>query len=199
MEFWIVIGCAVILVLSYTNLRSFYKHIIMARKIRELCKKKGFKLVPTHFFWMMGRRNGNFCDFYIESYDSVYSVKLFSVPNRKNILIFTDDDKYILRKLIAVRFSIYYSDCKPRELKKYNFRKKFKNEWELKHQYNILLVNPVCHEIRKRTRNGVESLVGAGDLVNRMEVYPLSRFIGRLNLEQRIENISTGFDFFEEA
>ncbi len=187
MKFWIILICVIICILLYPFLRFLIKRIILFRKIKKLCKEKGFSLHSTHFLGMLARRNSKKCDFYIEAYDSVYCVKLFNTPKWSNMLIFTDDNKYFFREIITVRATPFYSDKKLNKLPLYDFRVKFKEEWELKSFYNILLVHPVCHEIRKRTTNGVESIVGTRDIINRMEIYSLARFIGRLNLEKRSE------------
>lgn len=91
----------------------------------------------------------------------------------------------MIRKFIAaisfggqgVRFPI---DSKSQKLPGYNFRINFKSEWDIKTPHNILLINPVCHDIMRRSKNGKEARVGAGETFNGMEIYPLTRFLGEL-------------------
>ena len=194
MKFWIILICVIISVLSYPFLRFLIKRIILSRKIKKLCKEKGFTLHRTHLFWMLSGRNYKKCDFYIEAYDSIYCVKLFNTPKWSNMLLFTDDNKYFFREIITVRSTPFYSDKKLRTLPLYDFRVKYKDEWGLKTFYNVLLVHPVCHEIRKRTTNGVESILGARDVINRMEIYSLARFIGRLKTEKKAEDDSINYE-----
>ena len=190
MEFWIILICVIAFVLSYPFFRFLIKRIVLSRKIKKLCKEKGVTLYRTHLFWMLSGRNRKKCDFYIEAYDSIYCIKMFNTPKWSNMLLFTDDDKYFFREIITVRTTPFYSDKKLRKLPLYDFRVKYKEEWGLKNFYNILLVHPVCHEIRKRTSNGIESILGTRDEINRMEIYSLARFIGRLKIEKRDEEHS---------
>jgi len=183
MNFYIAFASFATVVLLYPYVRCFVKRIVMAKKLKKMCRTNGFSLYPTHPFWMLGRRGGACCDFYVETEEKILSVKLFGVPRRSLMLVFTEDGKYFFRRILVIRYKPYPIDRRQHLLPNYDFRYRFRKEWELKTPMRILLVNPVSHEIRRRTRTGGENIVGAGETASGMLVYPLSRFIGLLEGE----------------
>ncbi|MBR2894041.1 MAG: hypothetical protein IKC03_00090 [Oscillospiraceae bacterium] len=181
MEFWIFILCAAVVITGFPYIRCFIKRIICAVKLTLACKKKNYVLHKTHFLWFLGHKYAEKCDFYIETPDSIYSVKLFGVPKHHHILIFKADGDYFVRShLYILPFVKHSFDSKPRTLPAYNFRCHFRDEWEIKTPHNVLLVHPVSMEIRLQPNFGSEVIVGAGDVVNGMEIQSLSRFLGEL-------------------
>ena len=64
-------------------------------------------------------------------------------------------------------------------LPKYNFKYRFAENWYLKDFVPILLIHPICHQIRQRVQ-GDERDVSSGDLVNGIFVYSLSRFLSMM-------------------
>lgn len=185
MEFWMFLICAVLLFLLYPRLRCFVKRILCAQKIRRVCKAKGFHLHPTHTLWFLGHKRAGKCDCYIETPHNVFAVKLFGMPARMCVLLFKENGEYFIRRYVAlaghggsgVRYPI---DSKPKALPVYDFRYQYKEAWEIKTPHNVLLVNPVSMEIRRQPTKGPEVIVGAGDVVNGMEIQPLSRLLGVL-------------------
>lgn len=178
--FLIVIFALALTVLSIPFIRFILKRIILVFKLKKLCNKGHLKLYRSNPFWFFGRKNGANCDFYLESEENIYSIKLFNVPKRSYMLVFTEDFKYFFRKILVIRGKSYNNDGKQRSMKSYNFRYKFRNEWELKKLHNILLIHPVCFEIHNRKLNGPEKLLGTSDMINGMSIYSLSRLIGHL-------------------
>ncbi len=185
MEFWIILISAIILMASMPYLRSFFKRIAMAIKLKRFCNKRKIKLYPTHLFWLFGWHRGSFCDFYIETKQEIFAVKLWGVPRRLSVLIFTDNGKYFIRYYLAfISFTTsmvhYPINGKKKNFKEYDFRKKFRTEWEIKTPRNILLINPVCREIRYQPDRGGERIIGAGEFINNCEIESLSRLISEL-------------------
>lgn len=185
MEFSIFLICAVLLFWLYPRLRCFVKRILCAQKLRRVCNAKGFHLHPTHALWFLGHKRAGKCDCYIETPRNIFAVKLFGVPSRMCVLLFKENGEYFIRHYVAlaghsgtsVRYPI---DSKPKALLVYNFRYQYKEAWETKTPHNVLLVNPVSMEIRRQPRNGPEVILGAGDVVNGMEIQTLSRLLGVL-------------------
>ena len=73
------------------------------------------------------------------------------------------------------------SDGPLHPLPSFDFYYKYRNEWDVKIMYHVLLVNPVGYEILTKSNQGPEMIIGAGDLVNGMAVYSLSRFMDYVN------------------
>ena len=174
----------IILVINYSYIRCFFKRLVCFRKVRKICDRKGFKIYKTHFLWFLGSRYMVKCDCYIETPNELFAVKMFGVDKRSSTLIFNENGQYYIQRFISfvsngsmIRLPI---NCKSHTMPKYNFRYKYKNEWEIKTPHKILLVNPVAMEFRRQMQNGSEEMLDAGDIINDMEIYSLPRFLGTL-------------------
>ena len=106
------------------------------------------------------------------------------MPRRPTVLIFKENGEYFIRSFIGlvsvgslVRFSI---NGKAKGMPVYDFRYRYRDDWEIKTPRQILLINPISMEIRRQPQNGAEIIVGAGDVVNGMEIHSLPRFLGEL-------------------
>ena len=184
MEFWYaLIGIAAVIAL-FPYIRCFFKRLKCANKIKRLCRNKNYKIHATHPLWFLGSKHAKKCDLYIETANEVFAIKLFGMSRRLSILILKDNGEYFIRSFIAlisygggVRFPI---NGKPKHLPLYDFRYKYKDEWEIKTPRHVLLVNPVSMEFRRQPQHGSEVIVGAGDIVNGMEIDSLPRLLGDL-------------------
>lgn len=184
MEFlYALIGIVAIMGL-FPYIRCFVKRLSCAGKIKKLCREKGYEMHAAHTFWFLGGKRGAKCDLYVETANEVFALKLFGMPRRRSVLIFKENGEYFIRRFIgfssygsAIRYPI---DGRSRRLPQYDFRYKYRDEWEIKTPRHILLVNPISMEIRRQPKNGAEVIVGAGDTVNGMEIESLSRLLGDL-------------------
>jgi hypothetical protein len=184
MEFlYALIGIVAIIIL-FPYIRCFVKRLSCAGKIKKLCREKGYEMHAAHPLWFLGGKRGSKCDLYVETANEVFALKLFGMPRRRSVLIFKENGEYFIRRFIgfssygsAIRYPI---DGRPRRLPQYDFRYKYRDEWEIKPPRHILLVNPISMEIRRQQKNGAEVIVGAGDTVNGMEIESLSRLLGDL-------------------
>lgn len=176
--------CIIIALFLFPFVRLLFKRISCMAKIKKLCVKKNYHLHPTHLFWFFGSKHIRKCDLYIETDNQVFAVKLFGMPRRRTILVFQENGKYIIRSFIA--FAPYGSaiqypiDSKSKHLPQYDFRHKYRDEWEVKTPRRVLLVNPVSMEFKRQPHHGSEVIVGAGDIVNGMEIDSLPRLLGDL-------------------
>ena len=185
----ILILVAVVIIFS-PFMRFLLKRINLSRKIHNACNVYNFKMTATHTFWFFGRRGASACDFFIETKNEIISIKLLSVPRKNSILIFDENGTYINRRRRAVGLGSFANvDSSAKRIPDYNFRYCFDSRWEIKTPKSILLINPVCNEILYRKRNGHETILGSGDVVNGMYIYPLSRFLGLLEHTNVTENI----------
>lgn len=180
----------VLLIIFFPSLRLMIKRIGLSSKIRKVCRKHCFNVIPTHKLWYLGRRTSDFCDIYIETKYEILAIKLFSVTKKNSILIFDENGSYINRKRRPITLGSFANvDSSAKRIPDYNFRYNYDSRWEIKTPKNILLINPVCNEILYRKRNGIEYILGSGDVVNGMYIYPLSRFVGLLEHINDTENI----------
>ena len=184
MEFWYMLIGFVTLVVLYPYIRCLLKRLTCQRKIKKICRKKGYRLYATHLLWFLGNKHSKKCDLYIETDNEVFAVKLFSMPRRLSVLVMKENGYYFVRNYIAlmsygagIRFPI---DSKPKPMPAYDFRYRYRNEWEIKTPRHILLINPVSMELKRQPHHGGEVIVGAGNIVNGMEIDSLSRLLGDL-------------------
>ena len=184
MEFWILLIGIVTLVVLFPYIRCLIIRLSGIGKIKKVCKIKGYKLHPTRKLWCLGSKRSLKCDIYIETENDVFSIKLFGMPRKRSVLILKEKKEYIIRNYIVV-FS--YSpgvrepfDSKPKQMPAYDFRYKFKNEWEAKALHNVLLVTPAPMEFIRRPKNGGDVPIGSGDMVDGTQIYCSSFLIDYL-------------------
>lgn len=184
MNFWYIPIGVIALIMLFPYIRCFFKRVICMAKIKRLCRKKRYQLHPTHPLWFLGNRRTQRCDCYIETPNEVFAVKLFGMSRRRTVLIFKENGEYVIRHFLA--FLSYGSaiayplNSKPKRMPIYDFRFQYKNEWEIKTPRQVLLINPVSMEFRRQPQHGGEIIVGAGDIVNGMEIDSLSRLLSDL-------------------
>ncbi|MBQ7925729.1 MAG: hypothetical protein IJ335_05480 [Lachnospiraceae bacterium] len=181
---YILLGL-LILWMGYLYARFLSKRIICCRKLKSICKAKGFQLHRNHMLWFLGGRNGKKCDCYIESPTSVMCIKLFGVVPRLRTLVFVEERAYFLRRHMGMLLFLNEKvDGESRELPGYDFYYKGKDSFPEKKRYHILLVNPVPVEMLHQFDNGQEVILNPGDKIRDMEVYNQSWLLEKLeNLE----------------
>lgn len=177
-----VLVAAVIYLLPY--IRLTVKRFGLARRLKAFCKKTGARLYKNHPLWMFGGSRGRACDFYIETGETIWAVKLFGMKRRTTELCFTDDRRYFIRSYIAFAagmFSRVPLDSAKRVLPAYDFRAGFRDEWYVKRFKPVLLINPVCLQINYVSDES--RIVGAGEMLNDMYIYSSSRLISDIETE----------------
>ena len=134
MEFWYALIGIVAVIALFPYIRCFFKRLKCAYKIKRLCRSKNYKIHVTHPLWFLGSKHAKKCDLYIETANEVFAVKLFGMPRRLSILILKENGEYFIRSFIAlisygggIRFPI---NGKPKPMPAYNFRYKYRDEWE---------------------------------------------------------------------
>lgn len=171
------------LMIIFPYARIFVKRIILTLKIRRQCKATGARLVPHSYVWWLGGKRGESWDFAIEKQSEILIVKLFGMKKRSDMLYFLKGGGYVMRKHLALMARIGIAamipvDSNIHTLKNYDFRKDAPEGWYTKPQRKILLIHPTCHEIRLKVSENENPYLGAGDMVEGMEIYSLSRLLG---------------------
>ena len=181
MEFWIFLLGVIAFFAAWPYLRCLVKRVILAGKLRRVCRKKSLTLHPAHSLWFLGGKGAGRCDCYIETPTEVYAVKLFGMPRRPTVLLFRENGDYIIRSLFALMsFVTFTFHTKPKAMPVYDFRYRYHEEWEIKTPRRVLLVHPVSMEIRRQPDRSGEVILGAGDTVCGMEIQTLPRLLGAL-------------------
>lgn len=177
---YIIIGILVLWA-GYSYARLLVKRIICQRKLKKVCKQKGFQLQSTHPLWFLSGKNGQKCDCYIETPTSVFIIKFFGVIPHLRTLVFAEENSYFLRRHVDILLRFNDSlDGTKQELPKYDFLDKEVHRFTGKNIYPILLINPVPTEMVRRFSNGQEVILNPGDKIRDMEVYNQSGLITKL-------------------
>lgn len=181
MDFWYALICIVTFIVLFPYIRCFFYRLKCAGKIKRLCRIKSYKIYATHPLWFLGSKHAKKCDLYVETANEVFAIKMFGMPRRLSILVLKENGEYFIRSyivLISYGSSIRsHINGKPKPMRSYDFRYKYKNEWEIKTPRRILLVDPFPMEFRRQPQHGSEVIVGAGDIVNGMEIDSLTRLL----------------------
>lgn len=154
-------------------------------KLKGECKRSGAKIKPTHLFWIFGGRKGKSNDFYIEIHNKVYSIKLFSMGNRRAELVFNGRGSYFIRKYLVLISNIgaralLSKNSKLKKIPEYNFKKNFLEEWYIKEVVPVLLVHPCRHDIMCEIAGDKCRPIDAGEKFNGMMVIRLADFLRQI-------------------
>ena len=152
-----VVGIGIVC-FCFPYIRCFFKRLSLLSKIKNACWEKGYRLQGTHAFWFLGGKNGKNYDCIIETAEEVLAIKLFGMPRRRYILVFTEKREYFTRVLVGMLLLIKESfDSKAKPFPEYDFTCVNKDAPEDKKLRKILLVNPVSMEMLLQTERGKES------------------------------------------
>lgn len=184
--FWIWFASAILLLLSLPFLRLFYKRVRLLFKISKCCKKTRGKLIRAHCFWLFGRKAGKYFDFYIDTPQSVYAVKFFTILFKSSNLIFTDQGSFVIQHHFSVfgRFGVATTPIPSRAkmLPAYQPNKKLPQSALEKPVKLVLLVHPACFEMLKQTGVRKTELLYTGTVINGMEVHSLSGLLKEMQI-----------------
>ena len=172
-------------IIFYPYCRILFKRVIAWHKIKKFCTKNHYSLQKNHILGFLGINRSSKCDCYIETDKYVYSIKFFSVKNKRNTLIFTSDKKYFFRKThvyFGWTFLCLSTDSKKRKFVDYDFRYRCSNTSYLKLFKPILLINPICIEIKKRNGD-TEKTLGAGEIIYNTYIYSVTRLLEQISYD----------------
>ncbi len=151
-----VVGIGIIC-FCFPYIRCFFKRLYLHSKIKGICREKGYRLQGTHAFWFLGGKNGTCCDCTIEAADEVFAIKLFGMPRRKRILVFTEKKEYFTRILAGMLLLVREAfDSKARTFPEYDFAMNGNEAPSNKKLRKILLINPVPMEMLMQADRGKE-------------------------------------------
>lgn len=104
MEFWYVLGGAVLTLILFPYVRFGVRRIRFAVKMRKACRDNGFTFRPAHPLWLFDPNNCGRASFYAvsESDSRLYAVSLFGALHRLETLTFIDGKRYRWERAIPV-------------------------------------------------------------------------------------------------
>ena len=149
-----VVGIGIVC-FCFPYIRCFLKRLSLLSKIKNACREKGYRLQGTHPFWFLGGKSGKRCDCTIETAEEVIAIKLFGMPRRRRVLVFTEKREYFTRILVGMLLLIRESfDSKAKQLPEYDFTCADYKASDDKKFRKILLVNPVPMEMLMQAERG---------------------------------------------
>ena len=152
-----VVGIGIVC-FCFPYIRCFFKRLTLRSKITGVCREKGYHLQEMHAFWFFGGKNGKNCDCVIETAKEVFAIKLFGMPRRKRILVFTEQKEYFTRIVAGVLLLLKESfDGNAKQFPEYDFVPACTMVSGDKKLRKILLVNPVPMEMMFRKERGKET------------------------------------------
>ena len=141
----------------FPYIRCLFKRINLLSKIKSICQIKGYHLQGLHRFWFLGGKNGKNCDCVIETEEELFAIKLFGMPRRRRILVFTEKREYFTRILVGILLLIRETfESKTKQLPEYAFSIPGNVASKEKKLRKILLVNPVPMEMLMQAERGKE-------------------------------------------
>lgn len=186
MKFRLCVIGIILICFLFPYTRLFIKRWCLSFKIKSICRKKGFSLYRTHSFWFLGSRNGKACDFLIETKNELFGIKLFGMPRRRRVLVFTENKEFIIRMFVMLvegRFFFWLRetfDSNVRPVPEYDFScANYKGSEDNKIR-KILLINPVPMEMLLQAECGAERILNPGDELYGMEIANLSWLLKEL-------------------
>lgn len=145
MEFWILLIGIIALISGFPYVRFFFKRLWFYSKLVLICRRKRYQLYSTHPFSIFGSIYGKHCDFYVETDDTVISIKLCASIYKKDCFQFIDSTHFAIKYL---RFQFRYGpslliEYTPKTKPAWDFRYRFQEHFEGKTFIPILIMNPV--------------------------------------------------------
>ena len=167
---------AVALVILFFPIAVFAcKRISLCIKLKRVCKQNDYTLIPTHFFWFFGNFNGGRCDCYVQTPETMYSVKLCGASS-KTFIDFVDDVRYG-RRSIRFHISPALPVMQEKSKKKFDFRYKCP-EIHAAQLTPVILMYPMPLKVSYRRK-----WIGNGDFVVEGYFYDRAGFMQLLGDE----------------
>ena len=160
-------------------IRCFCKRLWFYTKLMILCRRKKYRLHSTHQFALFGSIYGKHCDYYVETDDTVISIKLCAALSKKNFYQFIDSTHFAIKYL---RFQFRYGpslfiEYSPKIKPVWDFRYRYKEHFEGKIFIPVLIMNPISVCI---TYGKYHFPISNGTVLEECAFYTGSGFLSRL-------------------
>jgi hypothetical protein len=139
----------ILFLVCYPYVRWFIKRVVFSFKLKRFCKKNGIKIHKNSPFWVFGITKRTKCDFYVETNDTVYSVKLTENVIRKGHLSIIDATHFTFTnyRFLFIPYIGYWRQAKHKNFPEYDFHYRFKDEFYIKTVIPMMLMLPIPAQI----------------------------------------------------
>ena len=187
-EAWIkvVLGALIGILILLRLTRTVRKRAKFTRALRRFCKSRGYRLIKTQNFFQSLIWSGNREDFILETEESIYFARYLTVKKyRSTLYLEKPDELRLVKRPLQNKFTVIF-DIQPRA-KYYPLDFSVENEEALKNGPKkfgkVLIVNPVCEEIRYKKKDGGFETTGNGGSHFGYTVFTGSGFLETLRRE----------------
>lgn len=176
MDVMIPLSALLLIILLFPFISFLWKRVFLWMKWKVVCKRNGLQWFPTHFFWFLGNFKGGKCDFYVQTPERVYSVKLCGASS-KTFIDFGDDTHYSRR---SIRFHISSVLPVPRvkRKKEFDFRYHCPENLRTAQIKPIVLMDPMPLKVTYANKE-----IGNGDFTGEGYFYDRAGFLRLLSDE----------------
>ena len=185
MEVFFMMIALFFVILLLPHIVFLFKRILLCIKLKMVCKRQGFTLIPTYFFWFLGNFNGGRCDFYVQTSEQVYSVKLCGAP-KKTIIDFVDSTQYAKRSLrFHLASTFRYVVPRSKRKKAFDFSYHCPEELRSAQIIPIILMNPMPLNVTYAGKG-----IGNGDYIVEGYFYNRTGFLQLLKTKNESNEFS---------
>ena len=179
MEVYLFAVSVIALIWIYPYVRFFFKRLWFYSKLMVICHRKKYQIYPTHPFALWGNINGKHCDYYVETEDTVISIKLCGALSKRNFYQFIDSTHFAIKYL---RFQFRYGpslliEYTPKRKPAWDFQYRYQEQFNGKIFVPVLIMNPISVCI---TYGPYHFPVSNGTLLDECAFYTGSGFLTRL-------------------
>lgn len=182
MEVMVSLLAVIALILVLPFVRFFVKRISFYFRLKRVCKNYGARYLGNKFLWLFSTRNSSNCDFYVETSDVVYSVKLFESIIERTEITFINATTYSVKNFRWCILPYTWLTVKPKvhKLPEYNFEYKIKNEFVSKNIVPIMVILPLPGFRFNKTEDCKSELYDGTVISDQYTVYSAKGFLEKL-------------------
>lgn len=186
MEFWIVLAGAVALIAAVPFVRFLFKRLACCRRLKRVCRQRGYRFHTAHPFWLLGIRRAKHCELWIETADAIFAIKLFGVLRRRRMLVFGEDGRYFFRS-----FRAFFAHMGPLFYPMNSRPRRLAVDWcfcpdvlpaRKKPLRRVLLLHPVAMQTRWQAQRTGERELLDGECLDGVSFCSLPRLLDELRM-----------------
>ena len=180
----VLIASFLVLLLVIWLTRTLRKRLIFLCKLRLFCKKHGASLRTEQSFLRSLRWSPDRDNFVLKTKDCIYYVRYLTVWRYRTTLFLEKEDELRLVKAPLNNIVSFVFDLRPK-VKRYVLNFDLSSPIYDVPMRNVLLVNPVCEEMKCRLEKDGYEVTGSGGEHFGFTVYTGSGFLNALKRDHR--------------
>lgn len=149
---------------SYKYIRAFFKRVRLLRRIKKICRQKGYVCTTKRYFLSISRPKGD-VEMQIKTADKTYAIKFFACLKRTQTYVFNNQGNYYTTNNFNPILIAYGSP-------KYTVLPK--NDEEGKLYTPRVMVSNNQYIVQKETKSGISLSGTENDVVPLLCLHPIS-------------------------